>query len=81
MLGFVPQNEFILDQKSFFDSPKRSADPRVLGRKKADHGDQQQAGIESLGAVGLHKAVKVLVETALADLGMDFVGYLPPSSP
>ncbi len=39
VLGFVPQNEFILDQKSI-------------------------------------QAVKVLVETALAD----FVGYLAPSS-
>jgi hypothetical protein len=83
VFAFVAQNEFILDQKPILDRPKRSADPRVLGRKEAGgHRDQQQTGIEPLGAVGLHEAVEVAVETALTDLGMDFVGdlALPPDS-
>jgi hypothetical protein len=44
--GFVAKNEFIFDEKSIFDRPKRSADPPILGRKKADYRDQQQTGIE-----------------------------------
>jgi hypothetical protein len=79
VFGFVAQNEFTIDQKSILDRPKVSAHPRVLGRKKADDRDQQKAGIDPLGAVGLHKAVKVAVETALAYFGMDFVGDLAPS--
>src|SRR4029077_10644719 len=81
VFGFVTQNEFTVDQKPFLDGTKRSADPRVLGRKKADYRDQQETGIEQLGAVGLHETVKVAVETALTDLGMDFVGDLAPSPP
>ena len=61
VFGFVAKNEFTVDQKSILDGPKRSADPGVLGRKKADHRDQQQTGIEPFGAVSLHKAVKVAV--------------------
>src|SRR5262252_3257586 len=81
VFGLVAQNEFTVDQKSLLDRLKRSADPRVLGRKKADYRDQQQTGIEPLGAIGLHEAVKVAVETALADLGMDLVCDLAPSLP
>src|SRR5262249_28356761 len=40
MFGFVTQNEFTVDQKSILDGTKRSAHPRVLGRKKADYRDQ-----------------------------------------
>ena len=79
MFGFVAQEKFILDQKSLLDRLKRSANPRVLGRQKANQGDQQQAGIEPLRAVGLHKAIEITVETAVADLGTDFAGDLPPS--
>jgi hypothetical protein len=35
VLAFVAQNEFTVDQEPFLDRPKRSADPRVIGRKKA----------------------------------------------
>jgi hypothetical protein len=81
VFGFIAQNEFTLDQKSILDRAKGSADSRVLRGKKADHRDQQQAGIDPLGAVGLHEAVEVAVETALADFGMDFVRDLAPSPP
>jgi hypothetical protein len=50
VFGFVAKNEFTVDQKSILDGPKRSADPGVLGRKKADYRDQQQTGIEPFGA-------------------------------
>src|ERR1700746_4105968 len=81
VFGFVAKHEFIPDQKSILDCLKRSADPRVLGRKKADHRDQQQTGIELLGAVGLHGTVEGAGVTAGPALGMDFVGDLPPSRP
>src|SRR5262249_10226639 len=81
VLGFVAQNEFACEQESVLDRPKRSADPRVFGGKKADQWDQQQAGIELLRSVGLDKAVKVAVETVFTDLGVDFVGDLAPALP
>src|SRR5262249_62042955 len=46
--------------------------------KTADEREQQQAGVEPLGAVGLHKAVELAVEAVLTDLGMDFVGDCAP---
>jgi hypothetical protein len=58
VFGFVAQNEFTVDQKSILDGPKRSADPWVLGRKKADHRYQQQTGIEPFGAARLHKLLR-----------------------
>ena len=36
VLGFVAQDEFAVDQESLLDRAKRSANPRILGRKKAD---------------------------------------------
>ena len=82
VFGFVAQNEFIRRSAVSPRSPEAFLGPADrLGRKKADQRDQQQTGIEPLGAVGLHKAVKVAVETALTDFGMDFVGDLAPSPP
>jgi hypothetical protein len=57
-------NREIVASSSLLDGSKRSADPQILGRKKADQRHQQQTGIEPLRVVGLHKAVKVAVETA-----------------
>ena len=81
VFGFVAQHEFVVDQQALLDRPKRSADPRIVRWKKADKRDQQQAGVEPLGAVGLHEAVEVAVEAALADLRMDFIGDLAPPPP
>jgi hypothetical protein len=78
IFGFVPQNEFTVDQQSLLDCPKRSADPRVLGKKKADERDEQQTRVHLLRSVRLHKAVEVAVETAPTDLGMNLVGDLTP---
>ena len=78
VIGLVAQDEFAVDQQFFLDGAQRSAHPRIGCGKKADERDQQQAGVEPLGAIGLHKAVKIPVETALTDLGMDFVGDLAP---
>src|SRR5262249_11646813 len=61
-------------QQFVLDRSKRSLDPRLVCGKKTDERKQQQAGVEPLGAVGLHKAVEFAVETVLADLGMNFVG-------
>src|SRR5580704_5349028 len=78
IFDFVAQNKFPIDEELVLDSSKRSLDPWIACREKPDERDQQQAGIEPLGAVGLHKTVKIAIETALADLGMNFVGDLPP---
>jgi hypothetical protein len=34
--------------------------------------------MEALGAIGLYKTAKIAIETALADVGMDFVSDLAP---
>src|SRR4029453_2800571 len=81
IFGFVPQNEFAVDQQPVLDRPKRSSDPRIGCRQKADEREQQQTCVEPLGAVGLHKGVEIAVETALTDFGMDFVGNLAPPLP
>jgi hypothetical protein len=72
--GFVPQDELASDQQPLLDRPNRSLDARIRCRKKPDERHQQQACVEPVGAIGLHEAVKVAVETALTDFGMDFVG-------
>src|SRR4029453_4233470 len=79
VFGFIPQNKFPIDEEFILDCPKCSLDPWIACGKEAHERDQQEAGIEPLGAVGLHKAVKIVVETALTDLGMDLVGdFAPP---
>ena len=45
---------------------------------EADERNHQETCVEPLGAVGLHKAVEVAVETALTDFRKDFVGDLAP---
>ena len=57
---------------------KRSLYPRIAGGEKADERNEQQARIEPLGAIGLHEAVELAIETALTDFGMDFIGDLAP---
>src|SRR5262249_58909553 len=81
IFGFVPQNEFAVDQQPVLDRSKRSLDPRIVGGKKTDERKQQQAGVEPLGAVGLHKAIELAVESVLTDLGMDFVRDCTPLMP
>src|SRR5262249_24991788 len=79
--GLVPQNEFAIDQQFVLDRSKRALDPRIVCGKKADQWNQQQAGVEPLGAIGLHKAVELAVESSLTDLGMNFVGDCAPLMP
>jgi hypothetical protein len=81
IFDFVAQNKFSINEELVLDSAKRSLDSWIACREKTDERDQQQAGIKPLGAVGLHKAVKIAVETALADFSMDFVGNLAPPLP
>ena len=78
IFDFVAQNKFPIDQELVLDGSKRSLNSWIACRKKTDERDQQQAGIEPLGAVGLHETVKIAVETALADFGMNFASNLPP---
>src|SRR5262249_32559172 len=79
VFGFVAQDEFAIDQESLLNRSKGSADPRVLGGKKADQRDQQETGVELFGTVSLHKAVEVSVETTFTNFGMNFVGEVAPS--
>src|SRR3974377_1279143 len=58
VFDFVAKNELAPRPGAVLARPRVSADPRVLGRKKPDHREQQQVCVEPLGAVGLHKAVK-----------------------
>ena len=48
IFGFVSQNEFAIDQQSFFDRPKRSLDSWIGCWKKADERNQEQACVEPL---------------------------------
>src|SRR5262249_27817155 len=81
IFGFITQYEFTVDQQSVLDRPKRSLDPRIGCGKKPHERDQQQTCVEPLEPAGLHKAVKVGVETALTDFRVDFVGDLTPPPP
>jgi len=57
ILGFVAQNKLAIDHEFVLDRPERSLDTRIVRGKKTDKWKQQQAGIDSLGAIGLHEAV------------------------
>src|SRR5262245_53134994 len=70
IFSFITQNKFPIEEEFILDCPKRSLDPWVACWKETHERDHQQAGIEPLRAVGLHKAVKIAVETALTDFGM-----------
>ena len=78
IFGFITQNKLSIDEELVLDRSKRALDSWIACGKKAYEWNQKQAGIEPLGAVGLHKTVKVAVETALTDLGMNFVGEFAP---
>src|SRR5262245_15507188 len=77
----VSQHEFAVDQKLSLDCLKRSSDTRIGRRKKAYEGEEQQAGVQPLRAVDLHKAVKVGIETALTDFDVDFICNSAPATP
>ena len=81
IFSFITQNKFPIEEEFILDCPKRSLDPWVACWKETHERDHQQAGIEPLRAVGLHKAVKVGVEAALTDFRMNFVGDLTPPPP
>src|SRR5262245_34710653 len=76
----VAQNEFAIDQQTVLDRSQCSLHAPIVCRKEADKRDQQQAGIESLGAIGLHKTFELRVKSALADFGMNVIGNGAPAS-
>src|SRR5438094_57902 len=65
--------------KSRRDGPYCAAHACIVRRQKTDLRQQQQAGIELFGPVGLHEAPKLGVETAPADVGMNGGGDLAPA--
>src|SRR5262249_10531726 len=81
IFGFVPQNEFAVDQQSVLDRSKRSLDPRIVGGKKTDERNQRQARVEPLGAVGPPKAGELPAQPLLTDLGQAFVSDSHPPQP
>src|SRR4029077_1733171 len=81
IVGFVPQNEFIIDEQPLLDRSQRSLNPRVVRRKEADKRNQEQTRVEPVDAVGLHEAIEIAIESTLADFGMNFVRDRPPLLP
>src|SRR6202035_3742316 len=79
IVGLVAQDEFTVDQQLVLDGAKRSADPRIGCGQEADDRKQQQAGVEPLGAIGLHEAVEVAIKAALADFRMHVIGKRAPA--
>src|SRR5207244_3556922 len=59
------------------DRQHGGTDPRVIGRQEANQRDQEHRSVERLGAVSLHEDA-ALVDTALADVGLDLVGHALP---
>src|SRR6266478_193533 len=66
IFGFVPQDKFVSDQQFLLNRSKSAFHPWIGGRQKSDERDQQQAGVQSFRAVGLHEAAEIAVEAALA---------------
>ena len=54
-------------------------DAWIIGREKADQWQQQQAGIELLRAIGLHKGVQLRVEALAAHLLMQSLAVRMPA--
>jgi len=46
IFGFVPQNEFAVDQQSVLDRSKRALDPRIVCGKKADERELASSRLE-----------------------------------
>src|ERR1700741_3828431 len=61
IVAFVAQNEFVADQKLTLDGGQLSSHPRIVRGQKTDERNEQQAGIEPLGAVGLHEAIELAI--------------------
>src|SRR5262249_8749858 len=78
VLAFVAQEKLAADQQALLDCAQRPTDPRIVGRKEPDDRDQQQAGIELFGAVGLDEAAELAIEAALAHFRLDLIGDLAP---
>ena len=73
----VPHDEAVGDEP-LLDRRDGAEDARVVGRQEAGRGDQQQAGVELLRAIGDDEAVELGVEALGADIGMDHLAQRPP---
>ena len=79
IVAFVTQHEFAIDQQSVLDRAKRPLNARVARGKETDKGNQQQTGIEPLGAIRLHEAIQLCVKSTLTNFSMNFVRDLTPA--
>ena len=78
VLGVVAQHEAVPHQGAA-DRVDGADYARIILRQEAHMGDQQQARVEALRAVGLHEAVQLRIEPLGADLGVDLVADLAPA--
>jgi hypothetical protein len=79
VFGFVPEHELAVYDQLLLDGVERALCARIHGRQEADDGKQQQTRIQLFGAVRLHEAAELRIESSIANLGMDLVGDIPPA--
>src|ERR1700688_3800103 len=68
-----------IDQEALLDRLQRAEHTRFIRRQESDRGQEQQAGVELLRSVGLHKASKFQIEAPPAHLVVDFRRHRPPA--
>ena len=81
VLGFIPQDKLILDRQPLLNRFERSANLWVIGWKKTNEGNQKQTCVQARRAEGLHEAIDLSVEPALAHFRVYFIGDPSPFSP
>ena len=70
----VAQNELIVYEKLLLNGLKRSTNAGVGGWKEPNKREQQQARVDRLGTISLHKTAELTIKTPFANVSVDFVG-------
>ena len=81
VIGFIPQDKLILDEEPLLNRFESCSNPWVIGRKKTNERNQKQTCVQALRAEGLHEAIDLSVEPALANFCVDLIGDPSPFSP
>ena len=68
-----------VDEQPALDGVDGPSNARVVWRKKAHRGQQQQAGVELFRAVRLHEGSQLAIESALTDLVVNRLTDLAPA--
>ena len=76
----VAQNELIVYEKLLLNGLKRSTNAGVGGWKEPNKREQQQARVDRLGTISLHKTAELAIKATFANVSLDFVGNLAPFS-